>query len=313
MLDALQLERLRRLAVAAGPADPGALVLGEHRVQGGDQTARAGAPLPLAVVGGDLVDGQAVGDDDEGTSFGHAECTSGSFLFPPTSLLCVAASRRAPSGRRVPSWAGGPVRRSSPAAAAAVLPCGHRHGLAQRHRHVRRPGPRLRARPRPRAAQRQLTPPIRSTPATSVSHRAGADRLPAGDPGGAPVGRRRRHPARVLLLQTKTSVVYICRGRGGLAATTTPTTAETSWIENADRAVPARRGPARRRRLRGDRGRRHDLLGDHRAAAASCTRTDRQEIQPAVRLGNRQGSPGLYQTAPWEDWAYPHRNQRSRR
>ncbi|GLY96812.1 hypothetical protein Acsp02_40660 [Actinoplanes sp. NBRC 103695] len=51
-------------------------------MQGGDQTARTGPPLPLAVVADHLIDGQTVGDNDEGTSFGHAECTSGSLLVP---------------------------------------------------------------------------------------------------------------------------------------------------------------------------------------------------------------------------------------
>jgi hypothetical protein len=81
-VDALEIERLGRLTRAAGPADPGAAVLGEHRMQGGYQATWTGAPLTLPVRGGYLIDGQTVGDYDEGTSFGHAECTSGSFLFP---------------------------------------------------------------------------------------------------------------------------------------------------------------------------------------------------------------------------------------
>jgi len=81
-VDALEVERLRGGTVPAGPADPRAAMLGQHRVQRGHQTAGTRTPLPLAVGGGDLIDGQAVGDNDEGTSFGHAECTSGSFLFP---------------------------------------------------------------------------------------------------------------------------------------------------------------------------------------------------------------------------------------
>jgi len=38
--------------------------------------------LTFAIGRGDLVNGQTVGYHDEGTSLGHAECTSGSSLVP---------------------------------------------------------------------------------------------------------------------------------------------------------------------------------------------------------------------------------------
>ena len=80
----VQLERLgRRLAGfrrATGPADPGAVLRGEYRVQRGHQTARTASPgAPLT--DGHLVDGQPVRDHDEGTA-GHRI----SLLDPPERL-----------------------------------------------------------------------------------------------------------------------------------------------------------------------------------------------------------------------------------
>src|SRR5690606_20381348 len=59
-----------------GPSDPGAALVPDHRVQGGDQTAGGAAPDVAAVLRHRQVEGQAVRDDDEravggGHTHGH--------------------------------------------------------------------------------------------------------------------------------------------------------------------------------------------------------------------------------------------------
>ncbi len=63
--EALVDERLDLLVGVAGPADPGAVVLAHHRLEGGDQAAGGLAPAGGAVGLGHPVDGQPVGHDHE--------------------------------------------------------------------------------------------------------------------------------------------------------------------------------------------------------------------------------------------------------
>ena len=58
-------EGLHVVVAAARPADPGAVVLAHHRLDGGDQAAGGAAPVHRPVVVDHPVDGQPVGDDDQ--------------------------------------------------------------------------------------------------------------------------------------------------------------------------------------------------------------------------------------------------------
>ena len=70
-LQAILDERLHLDVGQAGPADPGALSLPDHRLQGRDQAAGAGPPLRLAAGSLPPVHGQAARDDHEAVVAGR--------------------------------------------------------------------------------------------------------------------------------------------------------------------------------------------------------------------------------------------------
>ncbi len=99
--DSLQIERFGRGAGAAGPADPGAVMLGEDGVQRGDQPARAASPLP-SLGCAHLVDRQAVRHYDKGATDGHDRPPPGADGSTAMSVLSVAAVSDPPCRSHVP-------------------------------------------------------------------------------------------------------------------------------------------------------------------------------------------------------------------